>query len=304
METVSHIESLDRRFGIAGIAQVVSGRGGFPTVRITSPAAAAEVSLYGAQVLSWRPAGREEVLFVSEQSRWKVGHAIRGGIPVCFPWFREKAGDPKAPKHGFVRTREWGLDSLHVEEDGTVTLVCITSSDDTTRALWRHEFLVALRLRIGASLCLELTVINGGATPLRFEEALHTYFRVGDVRQASVHGLNDVTYLDNTDGNKARRQEGILNVGGPTDSAYMDTQSPAEILDPVLKRRLRTEKLHSLNTIVWNPWQSGAAAMADLGDGEWQQMLCVEASNIQGAAVSLAPGEEHMLRAILSVCPE
>jgi glucose-6-phosphate 1-epimerase len=123
MDPLSHIDALNRRFGIDGIAQIASGKGGLPLVRVTSPAAHAEVSLYGAQVLSWRPAGHEEVLFLSEQSHFESGKAIRGGIPVCVPWFRAKADNPKAPSHGFVRTREWRLDSLRADDDGSVTLV-------------------------------------------------------------------------------------------------------------------------------------------------------------------------------------
>jgi glucose-6-phosphate 1-epimerase len=303
MEPLSHIEALNRRFGVAGIAQIVAGKGGFPIVRVTSPAAHAEVSLYGAQVLSWKPAGAQEVLFLSQQSRFESGHAIRGGIPVCFPWFRAKADNPKAPSHGFVRTKEWRLDSLRADEDSSVTLVCVTSSDDSTRALWPHDFLLAYRIRIAATLRLELSVMNRGTNPLRFEEALHTYFRIGDIHQARVHGLDAVTYLDNTDGNKSKRHEGPLALTAPTDNAY-DAEGPADILDPVFHRRLRTEKLHSSTTIVWNPWQQGAASLSDLGNDEWQQMLCVEAGNILAAAITLAPGEEHTLRATLSVHPE
>jgi glucose-6-phosphate 1-epimerase len=304
METVSHIDALNRRFGVAGIAQIVAGKGGFPTVHITSRLARADVSLYGAQVLSWRPEGHEEVIFLSGKSRFEQGQAIRGGIPVCFPWFRDKADNPKAPKHGFVRTREWRLDSLRADEDGSVTLVCVTSSDDSTRALWPHDFLLVYRIRIASTLRLELSVMNRGANPLRFEEALHTYFHIGDIHQARVRGLDAVTYLDNTSANKSRRQDGSLAMTAPNDNAYMDTEVPVDILDPVLHRRLRTEKLHSCTTVVWNPWESGAAAISDLGNDEWQHMLCVEASNILSAAVTLAPGEEHMLRATISVHPE
>lgn len=304
MEALSHIEALDRRFGIAGVAQVIEGKGGLPTVRIMSPAAHAEVCLYGAQVLSWRPAGQEEVLFLSEQSRFEPGQAIRGGIPVCFPWFREKADNPKAPKHGFVRTKEWRLDGLRADDDGSVTLACVTSSDDSTRSLWPHDFLLAYRIRIASTLRLELSVMNRGINPLRFEEALHTYFRIGDIHQSAVFGLDAVSYLDNTDGNESKQQEGALALSGATDNAYVTTETPVDIADSVLRRRLRTEKLHSSTTVVWNPWQSGAAGMSDLGNDEWQQMLCVEASNILSAAVTLAPGEEHTLRATLSVHPE
>ncbi|HEY2858229.1 MAG TPA: D-hexose-6-phosphate mutarotase [Terracidiphilus sp.] len=304
MDFLSQIDDLNRRFGIDGIAQVVAGKGGLPIVRISSPAATAEVSLYGAQVLSWRPAGTEEVIFLSDRSQFQPGRAIRGGIPVCFPWFREKSDNPSAPKHGFVRTKEWRLDSLHAADDGSVTLVCITSGDDSTRALWPHDFLVTYRIRIADTLRLELTTMNRGSSPFRFEEALHTYFRIGDIHQASVHGLDAATYLDNTDANRQKRQSGDLAVTGPTDNAYIATEAPVDIIDPALQRRLRTEKLRSGTTVVWNPWREGAATLSDLDKDEWRNFLCVEASNILNAGISLAPGEEHTLRATISIHPE
>lgn len=301
MDAASHIEGLNRRFGVAGVVEVVAGGGGLPMVRITSEAAAAEISLYGAQVLRWRPAGAEEVLFLSDCSRWERGTAIRGGIPVCFPWFREKSDDAKAPKHGFVRTREWRLDSLRVNEDGAVTLVCVTGSDDDTRQWWPHEFLTAYRIGVGRTLQLELSVVNRGVSPMRFEEALHTYFHVGEVGLARVHGLDGATFLDNMDGNRAKTQWGDLAIPWPTDNAYLDTADPVEVIDPVLRRRLQTEKMNSASTVVWNPWHDGAASMGDLGAEEWRRMLCVEASNVLGCAVSLGPGEEHTMRVQIGV---
>jgi len=301
MDTAAHVDGLNRRFGVAGVAEVVVGNGGLPMVRISSEAATAEISLYGAQVLSWRPAGEEEVLFLSERSRWEPGAAIRGGIPVCFPWFRDKADDAKAPKHGFVRTKEWRLDSLRADQDGTVTLLCVTGSDDETRRWWPHEFLLAYRMRIGHTLRLELSVVNRGTSALRFEEALHTYFHVGDVRQTKVHGLDGAKYLDNMDANRAKMQQADLEIARQTDNAYMDTGAAVEAIDWTLGRRLRTEKMNSASTVVWNPWQEGAAGMSDMEPEAWQRMLCVEASNVLGCAVQLGSGEEHTLRATLSV---
>ena len=303
MKAVSHIEGLNRRFGIEGTARIVAGKGGLPLVRIHSTAAHAEVSLYGAQVLSWRPAGAEEVIFVSGRSQWQTGVPIRGGIPVCFPWFGNKADDPKAPKHGFVRIREWRLDSLRAEDDGSVTLVCITSSDDATRGWWPHDFLLAYRIRIAQTLRLELSVVNRGSSPLRFEEALHTYFRVGGVKDTRVRGLDGLSYLDKTEDFREKRQSGDLLFEDETDNVYMASDGPAEIVDGSLHRRLRTEKVHSASTVVWNPWQELAASLTDFGDEEWQRMVCVEAGNVMREGVTLAPGEEHMLRADISVLP-
>jgi glucose-6-phosphate 1-epimerase len=301
MADLARTDSLNHQFGISGLAQVVSGNGGLPKLAVTTNLASAQIYLHGAQVTSWRPAAAEEVLFLSEHSHWEDGRAIRGGIPVCFPWFRAKAGDPKAPAHGFVRAREWQLDSVIAEEDGSVIAVFSTASDDSTRRWWPHEFRLALRITIGSTLGLELTATNRGSAPFTFEEALHTYFRVGHAARLRVHGLNGVSYLDNVDQGREKTQSGDVVFTGPTDNAYLNAQSAAELVDPILGRTLRTGKENSRTTIVWNPWQQGAASLSDLGDDEWQQMTCVEAGNILGSAVSLAPGEEHTMRANLSV---
>lgn len=303
MPPISSIEAWNERFAIPGIARIAAGQGNLPKVEITAPRAAGEIYLHGAQVTSWRPAGSDEVIFVSGQSRWEDGRAIRGGIPVCFPWFRGKADDAKAPAHGFVRTKAWELESIAQDGD-SVVVTLNTASDDSTRRWWPYEFRLVHRITMGVALKLELTMTNTGATPLKFEEALHTYHRVGDARKIHVAGLDGVTYLDNMDGNREKVQSGDVILSRPTDNAYLNVQDAAEVIDPVLHRRIRTEKSGSLTTVVWNPWQDGAKALADLGDGEWQLMACVEASNILANAVSLGPGEEHAMIATITVTEE
>jgi glucose-6-phosphate 1-epimerase len=203
--------------------------------------------------------------------------------------------------HGFVRTKEWRLDSVTVEEDGSVAVVCSTESDAFTRLWWPYEFRLVHRIVVGKTLRLELTASNTGSESLRFEEALHTYFLVGDARRVRVQGLDQVAYLDNTDGNQEKTQTGDLVFTAKTDNAYLNTEAALDLIDPVLHRIIRTEKTNSATTVVWNPWEQGATAMPDFGDGEWDRMTCVEASNIRGSAVTLAPGEEHTMRAALSV---
>ena len=187
MNTVLHLTELDRRFGIPDIARVCQGDGGLVRVDITSPLAHGEMYVHGAHVTSWHPAGSEEVLFLSSNSRWEEGQAIRGGIPICFPWFRGKADDPHAPAHGFVRTRSWQLYSI-VESNAGVTVTMIIESDDQTRRWWPAEFRLVHRVTFGSELKLELVCINTGKTPLHFEEALHTYNRVADVGTVRIKG--------------------------------------------------------------------------------------------------------------------
>jgi glucose-6-phosphate 1-epimerase len=303
MDDFSRVDELNRRFGISGVAQVISGNGGLPKLRVTAKSASAEIYLHGAQITSWQPESAEEVFFLSEFSRWEDGRAIRGGVPVCFPWFGAKADDSKAPAHGFVRTREWRLDSVLSEAAGSVTVILSTDSDDSTRSWWPHEFRLVHRITIGSTLSLELTATNTGSAPFSFEEALHSYFRVGDAESVRVRGLNEFSYFDKVDQNREKTQSGDLILTGPTDNAYQNIQTVAELIDPILCRIVRTEKENSKGTVIWNPWQQGASALSDLGDNEWRHMACVEASNFGSSAVSLAPGEGHTMRATLSVVP-
>jgi glucose-6-phosphate 1-epimerase len=296
----SQIEALNREFGIPNVVEVVSGNGGLPAIRVTAPWASAEIYLHGAHLTSWQPGDDEEVLFLSEHSYWEEGRAIRGGIPVCFPWFRSKGDAPSAPAHGFVRTKEWRLESVKIDQE-SVVVICSTENDESTYRWWPHAFRLEHILSIGKSLRLELIVANTGQSPFYFEEALHTYFRVSRVENVSIRGLDQIAYLDNIDGNCKKTQTGNLIFTAKTDNAYIDVHSAAELLDPTWRRFIRTEKANSATTVVWNPWQDGATSLRDLGDEEWRQFACVEASNILGSAVSLAPGQEHRMQATISV---
>lgn len=300
MGSVSVLAELDHRFGIPGVARVCEGNGGLPRVQVTGSSAQGEIYLHGAQVTSWKPAGNDEVLFVSAKSRWEEGQAIRGGIPICFPWFRAKTDDPHAPAHGFVRTKTWQLDSI-VEDDVGVAVIMFTESDEQTRRWWPGEFRLVHRATFGSELKLELTCRNTGKTPLRFEEALHSYNQVADVVSVRLQGLDGTRYLDNTDSNKEKAQVGEVTIASQTDNAFLNTQNAVDLIDPKIRRRIRLQKTNSSTTVVWNPWREGASGLRDLGEDEWKQFLCVEASNIIGTAVTLAPQQEHKMSAVLSV---
>lgn len=301
MDTSLQIDELNRRFELPGVAEVVAGNGGLPKVRVTGSLAAAEIYLHGAHVTSWKPAGAEEVIFLSERSYWQDGKAIRGGIPICAPWFGEKADDPKAPSHGFARIREWHLDSVTATDVETVAVNFSTESDDASRVWWPHEVRLVYRVVIGTTLRLDLTVMNTGDDGFELTEALHTYFRVGDAETVRARGLDGVTYQDKVDGYREKTQAGDVTFAVATDNVYLNTRGAVELVDPTLKRTLRTEKLNSATTVVWNPGQQGAAALKDLGDDEWKSMVCVEASNVRSAAISLGAGQQHTMTAILAV---
>jgi|SRR5580658_2603002 glucose-6-phosphate 1-epimerase len=308
MNGVFTVAELDRQLSIPGVARVSEGNGGLARVQITGAFGEGEMYLHGAHVTSWKPAGHDEVLFISTKSRWEEGQAIRGGIPICFPWFRGKLDDPQAPAHGVVRTKMWQLESVietetenENENENGVAVTMFTQSDEHTRKWWPGEFRLVHRVTFGSELRLELVCRNTGTRPFRFEEAFHTYNRIADIQDARVRGLDGVSYLDNTESNKEKMQRGDVVIASPTDSAYRNTQNEVDLLDANKKRRIRLRKENSLSTVVWNPWSEGAARLQDLGDGEWRQFLCVEASNILDAAIHLAPGQEHRMAAVLTV---
>ncbi len=289
-----------RQFEFPATASVVEGNGGLQKVRITSPKVAGEMYLHGAHVTSWKPAGKEEVFFLSSQSRWEHGRAIRGGIPICFPWFGDKADDPKAPAHGFVRTKAWKLESIAQVRDG-VTVSMFTESDEDTKRWWPADFRLVYRVTFASELRLELVVTNTGETPLRFEEALHAYHRVGNILKTRVGGLYTAHYIDKTDSNRRKIQHGEIAIVSETDRVYLSTSDAIELEDPVLRLRTRVAKENSRTTVVWNPWVQKAHSLSDLADDEWMQMICIETSNVSDFAVDLPPGRQHTMKALVRV---
>ena len=293
------LQQLNDSFAIPGIAQIVPGNDSQPKIRITSAAATAEIYLHGAHLTSWTPAGGEEVIFLSSKAQYQEGKAIRGGVPICFPWFNAKTDDPKAPSHGLVRTKTWELESI-IHEGSAIAVSLSTASDEATRKWWPHEFRAAQRITISSHLQMELTVTNSGAAPFTFQEALHTYYRVGNVRYVRLVGLDYISYLDNTEGNVEKLQYGDNTFTQRIDNAYLNTEADLVLTDPTLKRRILIGKQNSHNTVVWNPWAELAGGMADLGD-EWPHFLCVEAANIRANAITLQPGEQHTMTANIRV---
>jgi glucose-6-phosphate 1-epimerase len=300
MDATNTMAELNRRSEIPGIAKVAEGNGGLLKVSVESSEAAGEMYLQGAHVTSWKPAGAEEVLFVSAQSRWENGVAIRGGVPICFPWFGGKADDSKAPSHGFVRAKTWQLDAI-AQSGSAVTVTMSTGSDESTKKWWPADFHLEHRVTFGRQLHMELALKNTGTTALRFEEALHSYFRVGNVEKACVRGLDGMRYTDKTDFRKVKLQQGDVVITSETDREYLNTPHAVELDAATMERRVRITNENSLTTVVWNPWVHKAQALADLRDDEWAQMICVETSNVSEFAVNLGAGQEHVMKSMIAV---
>ena len=291
---MSAVSELNERFGLPGTAVVVEGNNGLTAIRVTTPQADAEIYLLGGQVTRWKPPGFGEVLWLSGHSNYTVGKAIRGGVPVCFPWFGARAGDPRAPSHGFVRTREWRLESIARTGDG-ISVAVVTTNDSSSQLLWPAEFELRLRAIFGSQLTLQFELTNTGEKAIEAEAALHAYFTVGDVRETLIQGLDQTEYLDKTDSNSRKMQSCDIRISSETDRVYLDTEREIEIHDPVLKRRVRIAKQRSRNTVVWNPWIEKAHSLADFGDNEWQHMVCVEPANVGSNVINVAPREQRTM---------
>lgn len=253
-----------------------------------------EVTPHGAHVTRWRKDGRD-VLFVSPRSKFEPGQAIRGGIPVCFPWFGD---DPEAkgrPAHGFARRVAWRVVEEELAPDA-LRVAFELADDDATRALWPFRFRARLTASLGAMLDVSLTVTNEDERPFRYEEALHTYLAVGDVRRVALRGLEGARYRDKTRSGAIGHEgaEPILFTE-ETDRTYHGIESVCTLQDPVLGRTLEITKCDSRSTVVWTPWSEKAARLADLGAEAWPGFLCVESGNIGADAITLAPGASHTL---------
>ncbi len=288
-------------------ARIDQGLGNLDRLALTAPDGEAHVYLHGAHVTHFQARTGAPVLFVSRRSHFEAGtpgKPIRGGVPICFPWFGAKADDPRAPAHGFARTLTWQLGDVKRDDRGTMQAALHLSANDFTRALFPHEFAATLIVTVSAHLTLELVVKNTGSSPMTIEQALHSYFAVGDVRRVSVTGLEGVPYVDKTQA--FARMPGAsapITIAGETDRVYGGARGDVTIVDPVLGRRVVVRKVESATTVVWNPWTEKAKTMSDFGDEEWQAMICVEAANTAEDAVILPPGTSHTMSATLNVLP-
>lgn len=278
---------------------LVDGQGGLPALRVNTPACTGEVYLLGAHVTEWTPAGAEPVLWMSEKSQFAAGAPIRGGVPICAPWFGPGKNGDLAPAHGWFRTATWNLASASAEDDEVRLTFTLDGRDaevpeGASRGV-RGEYTVTF----GSALGLSLTVTSDDA--LELEEALHTYLAVSDIAEVTVEGLDGTRYVDKAPGGRAvNAQQGALKFLRETDRVY-GHEGSASVVDPGKGRRITVEKEGSGSTVVWNPWTAKAAAMPDFGDDEWHGMVCAEVANALAKSVSLEPGGSHTMKATYSV---
>lgn len=261
---------------------------------------------HGAHAWAWQPPGHQPVLWVSGRSLYQEGSPIRGGVPIIFPWFGTGASGDLQPAHGFARLHTWERRAVLDTIDTDGTLVVEYRSDATRtgpQPHFPHDFVANLTTVFTKEyLEIGLEVVNVGEAPFTFEEALHTYLAVGDISDVSIAGLDGAGYRDRAAGAPQQHcvQRGPVTFEAETDRLY--THAGTVVLDDVAwGRQLSITKEGSANTVVWNPWIAKSASMPDFGDEEWRSMVCVEAANALEDAVTLAPGQTHLLRQRITV---
>jgi glucose-6-phosphate 1-epimerase len=290
-----NLDTLNKRFGLSDILIFKEGPGGLPVVEVLNEQASAVIALQGAHLLQWVPTGEEPVIWLSPEAKFAEGKSVRGGVPVCWPWFGPHEQEAGFPAHGFARTVPWEVFETNANEDGSTTVGLRLLHNDATRAQWPGASELELYIRIGTTLELDLLTRNTSSTAITIGEALHTYFQVSDIREVSVQGLEDLEYIDKVDGAARKRQEGLVRFSGEVDRIYLDHGSDCLIHDPGLQRRIRIHKRGSHSTVVWNPWIEKAEKMGDLGPDGYLRMLCVECANAAEDVVKIGPGGEHHL---------
>ena len=279
------------------------GPGDLDYVHVRAAAGSAVLCLQGAQVLEYTSAlSAAPLLWVSESAEAGRGRPLRGGIPICWPWFGPHPDRADAPAHGPARITPWTLQAAERVGDAVELVLRMGMPGAALLASWRAE--LELRVEVGDSLRLSLRTRNLAERPMRMTEALHAYLRVGDLRRVRLQGLDGAACVDKLAAMRAGVHHGDLRFDGPIDRMFVGTTSSCLLEDPVLRRHIRVTKQGSASTVVWNPWQEGAANMPDMRGASWDQMLCVEAGNVERDQLTLDPATEHVLGAHYQVWDE
>lgn len=252
------------------------------------------LALDGAHVVSWTPAGRAEVLWLSPRSAWVDGRPIRGGIPLCTPWFGPGAGD--LPLHGWGRITDWNLDAIEAGADGSTRLVLSLAASGPDPRGWSVDFDLRLTVELGRDLGLVLAATNRAAEARRFEVAFHTYFAVGDAAAVTVEGLDGCAFVDRQTPGEGT-QTGVVRIAPPMNRIYLDPPATQILRSPAGSRRVVSDTRAAL---IWNPGE-GAATVPDLGEGADRGFVCLERLDAAMRAVELAPGATHAAAMTLGV---
>lgn len=291
-------EDLNNRLGVPYQLAFRGTSDGLMVAEIDNSHATASISLQGGHVMSWQPkSAAQPVVWLSKLAKLAPGKSIRGGVPVCWPWFGPHETESGFPGHGYARTVPWAVTRTGSLADGATQITLELINSDQTRAMWEHPCKLSLEVTVGQTLKLALTTSNLGDDEFVIGEALHTYLQIGDIAHTRVLGLEECEFLDKagTGSGLRRRQEGPVTFTAETDRIYVNTTADCVIEDLQLARRIRIAKSGSHSTVVWTPWTEKADRMGDFGPNGWRSMVCVESANALENVVTVPGHASHSM---------
>ena len=289
------IDSLNQKYAIDEDLVFKEDPNGFIYTDIANDSAKAQVYLHGAHITSYIPKCEEPVIFLSPKSLFEPGKAIRGGIPISWPWFADHPTDKTKPAHGFARTSEWEVRGTRQLSGRETQITLGINDEETTYEIWRHRFDLEIAITVGKELNVELAMTNTDKEEYVITCAFHTYYHVGDVNEVSILGLENKEYIDKVDNFTTKTQEGSVRITKETDRIYLNTSNDCLLEDRSLDRKIRISKKGSNSTVVWNPWGEKAKGMKDLGNDDYNKFVCVESTNAGDDIITIAPGGKHVL---------
>ena len=295
------IKQLNNKFRISDRLIFREMENNLASIVISNSFADALISLYGGQVVSFKPKEELDLLYMSPLSNFKIGKAIRGGIPVCFPWFGPHPTDQSKPQHGFGRLMTWKVFQTSERQNGETEITLILGSSDETKQYWANDFFAELTILVGKKLSVSLKITNSGAAPLNYSCALHSYYHVSDITNISILGLNKTPFYKHGQSGNFIQNTPKLVFNQMEDRHYYNTEETCLIEDPTFKRTIKVSKSGSKITTVWNPWIEDCASIADLPDDGYRSFVCIEAVNSFDDSISLNPGESHTTAAYLEI---
>ena len=258
----------------------------------------AMVSIYGGHIVSYQPKGQvEDVFFLSEQAEYGAGKAIRGGTPICWPWFADDTSGFGRPAHGFARRLLWQVAATLTHDDGSTTIQLKLTSDETTLAVWAHAFELTMEITVGASLTLALTTKNVGEKSMEISQALHTYFNISDAAAISIKDLDNVPYLNKLKDFSQEQEDGNVTVHGEIDRVYFDVPKTVRLFDKGYQREIVINGEGSNTTVVWNPGPETIKSLSDIPATTYQSFICIETANAAKDLITLEQGQSHCLKA-------
>ena len=271
---------------------------GFTYLDVNTQHAHLKVALQGAHVFYYKPHEKKEILWLSQESFFEKGVAIRGGVPICWPWFGKHESDENAPQHGFARTTLWEFLSTDENDPDKTIITLVLKHDNDTLKIWPHKFRLTLEITITETLTISLNTYNDDKQSFTITQALHTYFQVNDINSVTIKGLEGVAYIDQLDYNQNKSSNSPIIISQEVDRVYKNSNNSCVLQDTFREILITTEG--SSSTVVWNPWIEKEKRMKDFHNNGYKEMVCIETANALSEKVTIKKAQSHTITQVIS----